>query len=114
MNMVLIITVCSYQFPYFNRQEGDRDYADFLNRTRLGEHTEEDLTKLQARVRPEGHPDLKNALVIAATHEIVNKHNDISIAKSFVFQELFKGRRDSTEVPRICPMSACYITEPTK
>ena len=52
-----------------------------MNRTRLGEHTEDDLSKLQARVRPEGHPDMKNALVVAATHEIVNKHNDLILGQ---------------------------------
>ena len=103
MNMVLIITVCSYQFQYFNRQEGDRDYADFLNRTRLGEHTEEDLTKLQARVRPEGHPDLKNALVIAATHEIVNKHNDISLSQMSSTIETVEASHSHTIIPNFKP-----------
>ena len=71
----------SFLNNFLCRQEGDRDYADFLNRTRLGEHTEDDLSKLQARVRPEGHPDMKNALVVAATHEIVNKHNDLILGQ---------------------------------
>ena len=59
-----------------HRQEKDRDFADMLNRIRTENHTEEDLNMLQTRVRPEGHPDLKGALVIASTHEVVNKHND--------------------------------------
>lgn len=61
-----------------HRQEKDRDYADLLNRMRLGEHTEDDLSKLQTRVRPENHPDVvgMDTLVVAATHEIVNHHND--------------------------------------
>ena len=66
-----------------HRQEKDRDYADLLNRMRLGEHTEEDLSKLQTRVRPENHPDLVglDTLVVAATHEIVNKHNDSCLSQ---------------------------------
>ena len=61
-----------------HRQEKDRDYADLLNRMRLGEHTEDDMSKLQTRVRPENHPDVvgMDTLGIAATHEIVNHHND--------------------------------------
>ena len=34
------------------------------------------MIKLQERVRPEGHPDLKGALVIASKHLIVNKNNE--------------------------------------
>ena len=66
-----------------HRQEKDREYANLLNRMRLGEHTEEDLDKLQARVRPEGHPDLDglDKLVVAATHEIVNKYNDLCLSQ---------------------------------
>ena len=66
-----------------HRQEKDRDYADLLNRMRLGEHTEDDLSKLQTRVRPENHPDVggKDTLVIAATHEIVNHHNDSCLSQ---------------------------------
>ena len=59
-----------------HRQHGDAEYAETLNRIRVGEQTERDLTTLQERVRPEGHPDLKGALVIASKHEVVNHHND--------------------------------------
>ena len=37
------------------------------------------MSKLQESVRPEGHPDLKGALVIASTHHVVNKYNDICL-----------------------------------
>ena len=59
-----------------HRQHGDADYADILNRIRVGEHTDDDMSKLQVRVRPEGHPDLKGALVIASKHAVVNHHNE--------------------------------------
>ena len=59
-----------------HRQQGDAEYADILNRIRVGEHTDEDMSLLQERVRPEGHPDLKTALVIASTHRVVNEHNE--------------------------------------
>ena len=45
----------------------------------MGEHTEEDIESLQERVRPEGHPDLEGALVIASKHVVVNKHNTFSL-----------------------------------
>ena len=62
-----------------HRQQRDAIYADILNRIRIGEHTDEDLNLLHGRVRPEAHPDLKGALVIASTHTVVNKHNDICL-----------------------------------
>ena len=62
-----------------HRQHGDAEYADILNRIRVGEHTDDDMSKLQERVRPEGHPDLKGALVIASKHTVVNKHNDLRL-----------------------------------
>ena len=65
-----------------HRQQKDADYADILNRIRVaekGDMTEEDLTALQESVRPEGHPDLRGALVIGSTHAVVNKHNDLCL-----------------------------------
>ena len=59
-----------------HRQKGDAHYADILNRIRVGHQTVEDMSLLQERVRPEGHPDLKGALVIACKHEAVNRFND--------------------------------------
>ena len=64
-----------------HRQENDREFADMLNRIRVGSHNEEDLNTLQSRVRPEGHNNLKGALVIASTNDIVNKHNDQRLAE---------------------------------
>ena len=43
-----------------HRQDGDKTYADLLNRLRIGEHTDEDMALLRERVRPKGHPDLKD------------------------------------------------------
>ena len=52
-----------------HRQDEDPQFADLLNRVRVGLQNEEDLNMLQERVRAEDHPDLKGALVIASTHE---------------------------------------------
>ena len=65
-----------------HRQQKDADYANILNRIRVtdkGGMTEEDLTALQESVRPEGHPDLRGALVIGSTHAVVNKHNALCL-----------------------------------
>ena len=40
-----------------HRQGDDHDYADLLNRVRLGKHTENDIQILQSRVRNEFPPD---------------------------------------------------------
>ena len=47
-----------------------------LNRVRVGEHTEEDMTLLRTRIRKKHHPDLKGALYIACTKAVVNEHNE--------------------------------------
>ena len=60
-----------------HRQQGDAEYANILNRIRLGEHTDDDVKVLEERVRPEGHPDMKGAQVIASTHAVVNKYNEL-------------------------------------
>ncbi len=60
-------------------QQGDAEYAEILNRIRLGDHTDDDMKVLKERICPEGHPDLKGAQVIACTHAVVNKHNKISL-----------------------------------
>ena len=43
-----------------HRQGSDKTYADVLNRIRVGEQTDEDIQKLQKRVRPRNHADLKD------------------------------------------------------
>ena len=62
-----------------HRQQGDAEYANILNRIRVGEQTDEDLTVLQERVRPEGHPEMRGATVIASTHQVVNRHNTLRL-----------------------------------
>ena len=43
-----------------HRQGRFREYADMLNRIRVGAQTEEDLKMLRSRVRRRNHPDLKS------------------------------------------------------
>ena len=58
-----------------HRQEGDKDYADMLNRFRVGEQTNEDMEVLRSRVRPLDHPDTKGAVYISCINKEVNKLN---------------------------------------
>ena len=58
-----------------HRQEGDHEYANILNRIRVGEPTESDIAKLEERVRSKNHPDLEDAMVIDCTNQGVNRHN---------------------------------------
>jgi ATP-dependent DNA helicase PIF1 len=58
-----------------HRQEEDKEYANMLNRLRVGEQTNEDISKLYERIIENTHPNMKEALVIASTHAAVNKYN---------------------------------------
>lgn len=41
-----------------HRQDGDKEYADILNRIRIGEPTDDDIELLKTRVRLEGDPEI--------------------------------------------------------
>ena len=62
-----------------HRQDGDANYADLLNRVRVGSQTAEDIKQLEARVRPLGHPDLQGSMYISCTNVEVNKFNAIGL-----------------------------------
>ena len=62
-----------------HRQGSDKDYADLLNRVRMGQHTKEDISILKSRVRPNGHEDIKGALFISAKVKPVAKFNEKAI-----------------------------------
>ena len=44
-----------------HRQGNDKPYAELLNRVRVRQQTQEDITLLQSRVRPNKHIDIKEA-----------------------------------------------------
>ena len=58
-----------------HRQSEDKEYADMLNRFRVGQQTEEDMNKLQSRVRPMRHHDLDGAMFISCKNKEVAKLN---------------------------------------
>ena len=59
-----------------HRQGKDKIYADLLNRIRIGQHTEEDLSLLRLRVRQEGDEELKDVgLYIVGTRKRCAKLN---------------------------------------
>ena len=62
-----------------HRQGEDKDYADMLNRIRVGQETSEDIKKLKERVRHQNHGDInkeKDALFIFGTNKKVNEVNN--------------------------------------
>ena len=85
-----------------HRQEEDLLYADILNRIWLGTHTSDDLNLLQGRVRPENHPDLKGALVIASTHDIVNKNNDLRLEELGSELIVIEAVNSHSNIPNFC------------
>jgi hypothetical protein len=62
-----------------HRQGKDKDYANMLNRIRMGKQTKEDIEILKSRVRPNGHPDLKGGLFISAKVKPVATYNEKAI-----------------------------------
>jgi hypothetical protein len=62
-----------------HRQGEDKDYANMLNRIRIGKETAEDIEKLKERVRDENHEDIRrenDALYIFGTNKKVNQMNN--------------------------------------
>ena len=62
-----------------HRQGEDKDYANMLNRIRIGQETSEDVQKLKERVRNENSTDIrkeKDAIYIFGTNKNVNRLNN--------------------------------------
>ena len=64
-----------------HRQGKDKDYADLLNRVRLGNQTKGDIEILKKRVRTKCHSDLKDALFISAKVKPVAKYNENALKR---------------------------------
>ena len=63
-----------------HRQGSDRQYAESLNRIRVGEATDEDWETIATRVRPEEHPDIQpDCLYCACTNDEIKKLNSVHI-----------------------------------
>ena len=60
-----------------HRQGEDKEYANVLNRIRIGDLTDEDIKLLETRVRPVNHPDIPaSALVVTCMNKEVNEINN--------------------------------------
>ena len=60
-----------------HRQGKDKEYADLLNRLRVGIVEDDDLRKLEERVLPDNHPDIpSDALVVTCKNSSVNTINE--------------------------------------
>ena len=64
-----------------HRQGKDKDYADILNRVRVGKHTKEDIATLNTRARKKGHPDLRKTLFITAQVKPAAEFNEKMVNK---------------------------------
>ena len=60
-----------------HRKGEDKEYANVLNRIRIGDLTDEDIKLLETRVRPVNHPDIPaSALVVTCMNKEVNEINN--------------------------------------
>ena len=64
-----------------HRQGSDREYAEVLNRIRVGKQTSTDIELLRTRIRPDNHPDLQGAMYITCTNKTVLKMNKIRLSE---------------------------------
>ena len=65
-----------------HRQGNDNEYANLLNRIRVGQQTKEDIAKLKTRVFKKGDKSIpRNALYISGTNEEVNKINSSRLSQ---------------------------------
>ena len=64
-----------------HRQDGDHEYANVLNRIRVGEPTENDVEILKKRVKSKNHLNLEGAMVIDCKNLGVGKHNKKQLNK---------------------------------
>ena len=90
-----------------HRQGKDKDYADMLNRVRVGKQTEADIHLLKERIRPYGHSDLEEV-----SHYIVCKKVDCGRinseylenhpGKEFIIQARHFHKTQKKYKPSIC------------
>ena len=64
-----------------HRQDSDKEYADLLNRVRVGQQTSEDMSLLETRIRDLGDSDLDGAMFLAGKNVKVNQLNLIGLNK---------------------------------
>ena len=62
-----------------HRQDKDKEYADMLNRFRVGDQTMDDMEVLENRIRPVDHPDTAGAVFILCTNVEVEKRNKVKL-----------------------------------
>ena len=90
-----------------HRQGNDKQYADILNRIREGKQTQDDINILEKRVRPFGHPDLKEvSLYIVCTKKACSKINMEYLASlpgdEIKIPAIHHHRTQKNYKPRIC------------
>ena len=53
-----------------HRQGKDREYAEILNRVRVGKQTDNDMKHLEERIRPYGHADLEEVSIYIVCRKV--------------------------------------------
>ena len=90
-----------------HRQGEDKEYANILNRIRVGQETPEDIQKLKERVRNENRPEIQketDALYIFGTNINVNKLNN---------RRLKQLKGEEQEIMAICLHKSIKRFKPT-
>ena len=87
-----------------HRQGEDKEYADVLNRLRIGQVTDEDVQLLETRVRPMNHPEIPlEALVVSCRNVEVNKINEDRLATINETEYIFEARNYTRTQKQINP-----------
>ena len=94
-----------------HRQGEDREYAEVLNRIRIGEFTDEDVKTLETRVRKLNDPDIpKSALVVTCTNKEVNRINEERLeaveGQEFVHEAITRRNTQKNFKPKSDPSGA--------
>ena len=85
-----------------HRQGKDKQFAEMLNRIRVGKQTEEDLKRLKARVKPENHPEITtNSTKICSTREEAAEFNTKRLNS-------IPGKLYNIEAKHMCKMKKNY------
>ena len=98
-----------------HRQGEDRQYADILNRLRIGLVTEEDTELLETRVKAVNDQDIpREALVVLCTNVEVNKVNEDRLNSieepEYIIEAIFKTSTQKQCKPRVDRSGAIYGT----
>ena len=89
-----------------HRQGEDKEYADILNRIRIGDIQQTDMNHLKERVREINHPDIpKDALVITCKNKDVNAINERKLAHISEHEYLMEAQARTQTMKKLSPLT---------